>query len=88
MTRIKSIVLLNLQLFFLEILLKFTYILFPTHINIPFDLDLCKPANKHKNYIHLQIITLNKHETLATANDFLNCSHKNKYLFMVSSLSQ
>ena len=36
---------------------------------------------KRISYIQLQITTLNSHEMLSTAKDFLNCSHRNeKYL--------
>ena len=58
--------------------------------NRPFNYNPCKLANKHKeNYIQLQITTLNRHETLSTAKDFLNCSHRNeKYLIVGLSLDQ
>ena len=47
-------------------------------------------ANEHKeNYIQLQTTTLNRHETLLTAKDSLNCSHRNeKYLIVGLSLDQ
>ena len=60
----------------------------PTKID--FNYNPCKLANKYKeNYIQFQITTLNKHETLSTAKDFLNCSHRNeKYLIVGLSLDQ
>ena len=36
-----------------------------------------------ENYTQLQKATLNRHETLSTAKDFLICNHRNKKYFIV-----